>query len=444
MSLKNLNTVVWAPNILKLRGCLMFKVTNVRSVLFNPKVVFLVLCLIAYSVEHEMTVLMKHQSVADSVFNLRTVYQKLITAGPRELRQNYTALVVINPGKDNEYKQETLDSGSPCREKGTRNTLAKLLNKIAEQNPAEIVIDKFFKVACGDDDPGTIQLKDTLQKISLQTPIIIGRLIPYGTEDAELIEHSGTPPVLEASEHPLTFLDKGNIHQGIVNIDPDNRRLALKWLVKPDEKSESEETDTLAFAAVKAYYQSQSGSWTKEHPEIIKLSELDKNPYISLIEPSKFELKIPAGKLLMADSSESFPKLRGKIVIIGEADNQYDKHDSVFNSKIDGFILQANYIEAMLDQRYYKPIPWLDYIIGFLVFVAVYYCGLNIRPVWKLIVYLSLFLFGVFLLLYLPVVLFGFYINPITISSLAIVIIVTHQFFPKHQSQSKEEQEPIK
>ena len=120
-----------------------------------------------------------------------------------------------------------------------------------------------------------------------------------------------------------------------------------------------------------------------------------------------------------------------------QLDNQYDKHDSVFNSKIPGVILQANYIEAMLDQRCYEPIRWLDYVIGFLVFAAVYFCGLTTDSVLKLFVRLSLILSGVFLLIYLPVVLFGFYISPITISSLGIAIIITHRFFPNIQAHKK-------
>lgn len=429
----------------------MLKNTNFKSELRNSTIMaFLIWCLCTFTAELLLTHFINHQNVADSIFNLRTVYQKLITAGPRELRQNYTALVVINPDEDDDYKQAHLNIHNPCEPDGARTALAKILDKIAGQNPSAIVIDKFFSVTCKDDDKGTKNLKEALknlQKTSPYIPIVVGMLAPYGTE------HSGSVPILEKSQlFPTSESDNmKNIHQGIVNTDPDNRKLALTWLVKSDENAKAKEIDTLAFAAVKAYYQTQSGPSTTEYPEIIKLSVLNKNPYISFIDPAKFELKISAGKLIKSDSSENFPQLRGKIVIIGESGNQYDKHDSVFNSKMDGFILQANYIEAMLDQRYYESIPWLDYVIGFFVFAAVYAvdavyaadkapCSTR-----KLLTHLSIILVGTCLVIYSLVGLVGFYMNPVAISSLILVIVIMHHFFPNHhQPQQKENQELIK
>ena len=42
---------------------------------------FLLSCLVVYAVELGVAHLMTTEPVADSVFNLRTIYQKLITAG---------------------------------------------------------------------------------------------------------------------------------------------------------------------------------------------------------------------------------------------------------------------------------------------------------------------------------------------------------------------------
>ncbi len=433
----------------------MFKATTtVKPVLLNPIVVILFLSpyLFAFLFEHKVTESMEKQYVADSVFNLSAVYQRLITAGPRELRQNYTALVDINPVTDKKYKDATNNMTTPCGNEGegTRNALAQLLNKIDEEKPAEIVIDKYFPDVCPEKDPGTNNLKDTLQKISKGTPIVIGRRAMTQELLNDKKEYSETIRVLKPSQNLLKFVNTSEpkIVEGIVNLDLDNRKLALKWSVKPDANIETQKIPTLSFAAVKAYYENQSeqsvvkDSGIKKledkYPRIKKLLELDKNPYISFIEPEKFEL-IPAGTLIAPEPLDDFSRLRGKIVIIGESDNEDDKHDSVFGKQIPGFILQANYIEAMLDQRYYESITWLDYAVGFVVFVVVYFSGLNIRSLckWfenlKLLGYLMLILSVVFLLLYLSVALLGIYINPITISTLAIVIIITHHFFPKSE-----------
>ena len=128
----------------------MLKVTDGKFSFIHLKVVLLLFALVpylsAYLVEDWVTHSMAIQPVADSIFNLRTVYQWLITAGPRELRPNYTVLIDINPETDAEYKKLAREPGNPCGDKGTRNALALILKKIDEQNPAEIVIDKFFKL----------------------------------------------------------------------------------------------------------------------------------------------------------------------------------------------------------------------------------------------------------------------------------------------------------
>ena len=434
----------------------MLKVTDVKSRLIFLKVVFLFLSpyLFTYLVEHNVTDFMNNQGFSGSLFYITKVYQKLITAGPRELRQSYTVLVDINPAKDAGYRQVVAeDIGSPCYEKGTRNALAQLLDNINEQKPAVIVIDKYFPDSCPHDDSGTKNLKETLQKVSQLTPIVIGRRAVMDEQLNENTGHSEDIKVLKSSQASLTFREaqEPKIFEGVVNIDPDNRKLALKWLVRPDKNSDPEKIATLSFAAVKAYYVTQSElSATKDlgikkaedkYPGIKKLFDRDKNPYISFIEPSKFEL-IPAGNLITPDPAENFSRLRGKIVIIGESGNEDDKHDSVFDRKIPGFILQANYIEAMLDQRYYNSIPWLDYVIGFVVFVAVSYCGKNIQPAWKLAAYLSVILGGVFLLLYLLVALLGFYINPITTSTLAIAIIIMQSGISVFQKKIRSKKQP--
>lgn len=413
--------------------------------------------LFTYLIEEWVSHSMGSQVVAQSVFNLRTVYQGLITAGPRELRPNYTVLVDINPKTDTIYTNLARDPGNPCGEKGTRNALARILKEINNQHPAVIVIDKFFSVACEDKDPidtGTKNLKTALETISKETPIVIGRLGPYYTGNSDSGEHGQTTRILEASQPALTFLQSADnsgprIIEGILNLDLDNRKMALKWSVQHDNTDNSKNNfDTLSFAAVKAYYETQSAQLTTQNSEIEKLLKRNKNPYISFIGREKIDsIIIPAGKLISNDTesaeaktipsgilttSENLYRLRGKIVIIGELDNYYDKHDSVFYRKIPGVILQANYIEAMLDQRCHEPTPWLDYIIGFIVFVVIYYCGLYSETWSELLTCLVGIFIGVFLLIYFLVALSGFYINPITISLLGILIIITHRFFPSH------------
>src|SRR5438093_3563593 len=50
-----------------------------------------------------------------------------------------------------------------------------------------------------------------------------------------------------------------------------------------------------------------------------------------------------------------------------------DSHYSVIGY-VPGVILHANYIEALLDQRYFKPVRWwMNYGVGFLIYLAFHF-----------------------------------------------------------------------
>ncbi|MGH9957400.1 MAG: hypothetical protein ACREBC_09755, partial [Pyrinomonadaceae bacterium] len=114
-----------------------------------------------------------------------------------------------------------------------------------------------------------------------------------------------------------------------------------------------------------------------------------------------------------------------------------DRHETVVGN-LPGMVLHANYIEALLDERYFKPIPWLDYIFGFLLFYVIELIWYHHAP-WRALLWGLAVITGAFVLLSLLVVHVGWYINPVAISLLALIIRFSHLLlFPKAPSHARE------
>jgi hypothetical protein len=94
------------------------------------------------------------------------------------------------------------------------------------------------------------------------------------------------------------------------------------------------------------------------------------------------------------------------------------------------FYLQANFIEALLDDRYYRPVPWLDYTIGFLVLAAVDLILLiDHESFLKSILLIGMLTLGVLLLLDVLVVHGKWYVNPFPVTITALAIKVSHGLY---------------
>lgn len=61
-------------------------------------------------------------------------------------------------------------------------------------------------------------------------------------------------------------------------------------------------------------------------------------------------------------------RMSGKVVVTGEVDRS-DVHNSVVG-EMAGYLMQANFIEAFLDDRYYRSMPALDFVYGFIFLAA--------------------------------------------------------------------------
>jgi CHASE2 domain-containing sensor protein len=385
---------------------------------------FLVACILTYVLEHYLEALtadgQHHPGITQSVFNARGVYQYLVASWPRRLVPRYTVLVEIDPEAD----PTAVSLHNVCEQ---RPFLARLITALAEHDPAIIVVDKFFMASrCKSGHAGTAALQNAIATVAGRVPIVIGMRIddrgPPSTGQGEFAW-----PIVNG----VSFPDAAKLTEAVINIDVDSRRLALGWRIQRDGQPEPEWRSALALQAAQVY---DSKLLTK-YPALQQLIANAQHPYLSVIPRAGFtsylagDILCASPKVLSAGAHEGcvgyksrtndLEYLRGRIAIVGEVNPDVDVHFAVIG-QVPGFVLQANYIEALLDERYFKPVyHWVDYLIGFLFFVAIE-AALHQRSALRSLGYLIAVIGVTFLLLFLTVRHLGYYVNPVTVSALVL------------------------
>jgi CHASE2 domain-containing sensor protein len=236
----------------------------------------------------------------------------------------------------------------------------------------------------------------------------------------------------------------------LLHFDPDTKKLPLKWPVTKDSNPSTAQPaydfeDTLALKVAQAY----DPQLMTKYPKIKEFTDRKNapsgdatHPYISFLQPEQF-LSYTAGELLCgknyaiatkegaAKYCDPFPaalkNLRGKIVVVGGREEK-DKHLSPIG-EVDGFVLHANYIEALLDQRYFTPVHSLvNLFFGILVFIAIL-SSLRVPDPVKRVVMLMMTLAISYLSIFFLVMFLGFYLNPTFVSGSWLVIIIAHHVY---------------
>jgi hypothetical protein len=260
-----------------------------------------------------------------------------------------------------------------------RSFLAKLLVKINEASPRVIVIDRWYgrigTNICPQGDDGTKELARTITEISKSTPIVIALdsvsrhdVSPYCHSPVVLSE---TSVILPEREH----FEEGNpnVHYGLAQLDDEeeNRRIPLGWIAYEDCKQAAEQKNwklvpTLALESV-------SVALHKDISELLEKDKLDADykrirpPFAHFREngfPQSSALEVLCGKcsssdwktyssqqMRVADSNKLDPH---KIVIVGEL-REGDAWPTVLG-QMPGAILQANYIESLMESRFFRPV----------------------------------------------------------------------------------------
>ncbi|HEY2987461.1 MAG TPA: CHASE2 domain-containing protein [Candidatus Binatia bacterium] len=374
----------------------------------------------------------ENPGLAPSIFEISGIYQRIVAAGPRKPKPTFTVVVPIEAAK-----------GDPnlfnvCRQRGF---LADLIRATAAFSPSVIVIDKYFSTECGKTDAGTRALQNALREVTRRVPVVVGRTVDEKAAQTRGDHAQPTPPpLLPAPEIGKKF----GVREGLIELQADTRRLPLGWTVRGD-MGKGELWATLPLTAAEAY----DSRLQKKYPFLAQLIADHEEPYISFLNLRDLEKYsvystldiLCAGKKKYLNRTcpdrprEDLEYLRGRIVVIGEVNEDMDSHYSVIGY-VPGIILHANYIEALLDQRYFKPVGWwMNYGVGFLIYFAFHFVLVKHHHAMQearrrdvVLVFLKalgwsmVVVAGAIVLLYLTVIHTGWYVNPVTMGLVAFVI----------------------
>jgi len=393
-------------------------------------------CAIVYGVEHRVELLLEEEHsgrspLTSSVFELSSIYQSVVTAGWRRPEPRITVIVEIDPGADPRLK--TVSLFNVC---DGRAYLASLIRRLGAAQPAVIVVDKSLdRDACLHRPEGTEELRKAVREVSASIPIVVGRrTLPSATARGD------EPFELEPSVR-LTRENGERVAEGMINIAWDTRRMALRWCGEVNATTgltEPPRCETLALQAARLY----EPLLFRKNPQLGPLLEQGTQPFISLIrvnefcrirssavlDPSERGEQTYAGLCPSARGRPSLEYLRGKIVMVGEVSADMDQHPSVVGN-VSGHLIQAMYVEALLDSRYFKPAPWLDYVVGLALFAALKFVVLmSHRAPWRAIAIIALLLGSTYAAVIVLVLLLGFYVNPAGVGLLAVLLDASHIF----------------
>lgn len=355
----------------------------------------------------------------------------------------------------------------PCRR---RLYIGELLKALPRRYPKVVVLDISLDPELCSDKQVNDSLSKELREFSEYAPVILGVASRSSVDlqaesPAEFrymmnraIPFKPTELVLMPVAH-LVAPTGGRITEALIRRDSNTRRIPLSWPVYDDFPEvgsgvQPKRQDTLSVAAVRAF--------DPHHSVLKRIDALDRDgspkvsadphPYTSFVK----ENEIPIGRAIDVICSSSLDEawkticlgtrgfgftpdsLKDKIVVIGIV-GLGDVHPTVLG-KVPGVILQANYIQSLLNNRVYKPLPLsVDLIIVALWLGGVFAIAWGFRrnPVLALALsVLATILVAYVILKFLTLEWVGYYTSlVIPLAAAAVVTNLTVQFhhFLLHQ-----------
>lgn len=271
-------------------------------------------------------------------------YQFLQSQIPRKAHPQRTVLVLIG---DEEYWKGELGARVPVR----RDYLARMVETIDKANPAVVAIDFDLRSPSPDGQPvefsayrdETNKLLDAVKAASHNRKIILPKTVGYDDQ------HNY---VSESDIYNGFDFENDNVRVGYIALPPDVRQ--VPWLSLHVKNGDPINSFSQAIA------RADNEEAMQNLPEKIPL------PYGSYMRPEAFTV-VSASEVL-SRAPKVFEKLAHKVVILGGSWHfqgynrgpQIDVYDTPTGS-IPGVYIHANYVEALLDSRIYRP--WSGWIL---------------------------------------------------------------------------------
>ena len=289
-------------------------------------------------------------------------YAQRVGGGYRDIRSRKVTIVALTEGAEPARILNCV-----CDQ---RRFLARVLARLEELGASMIVIDKSFGAdSCVKDDPGTAELIQEVQ--SSKVPIVVG-----AATHAAAGEKKRTCLVLSRSlefgqKLPVAGELAGQpaVWRGLDRLNADVRKIPTNWYIYANDdasQSDQEPADdiigTLSYTAA-----TLEDSQIKNDKTLLNMRINGQHPFTSFIDqfprvealsllcsgPKSREVE----KLYSINCGHATPEaeVRGRVVIIGEDVTGRDRH-RLLDRDVPGVYLQANYIESLLDGRYFQPI----------------------------------------------------------------------------------------
>jgi hypothetical protein len=279
----------------------------------------------------------------------RTWYQWLVTLGYRKPKPHFVRIVTVNPPPD------------PC---DYRQLLADQVSKVGDLQPIMVVLDYSFSPhpKCVKE---TISLQRAIDAVAAHAPVVFGiRSQTY--EDLESnkselakLQHEGFGPDDQVILQSDIKADGVHTISALYRLDCDSRRVPVDWPVFEEKDGKwvraKDPISTIAFAAAAVYEPSLKDDPRLKGPD---------NPFTGFIEEDRFQ---PVDSAQVTSGDPAAQRLLRRIVVLGDA--QQDPHYTVVGH-VPGVVLQANYIESLLDERYFKGIGFVSGTIATLVCIG--------------------------------------------------------------------------
>jgi hypothetical protein len=381
----------------------------------------------SFALEHAAELLFKDRATDEktTIENILTSasagYQRFVTFGYRKPRAHYVRLVMLDPMREPNGLMNNL-----CEK---REMYGHVVRRIVEAAPASIVIDATFGPdKCAQDDPHTVNFVNAVRSaIEQNVPFTMGlkaltrEEIPIGNKIITNTELLAQPS--------LTFAPNDNsLNFGHVRLNADVRKIPLYWPTFFSVDDIRSGTKPISVPSLAYFAASTYDSLLPVQPRLSALLKSEHHPFSSFIREDQFPtfeaLDLVCGTYQTpkdTDWTKCHPGdygkavLRGHIVVVGERTSEEFRDTEV--GRIPGVVLQANYIESLLDDRYFVPVPVeLQVLLSFLVFgfveftfrkqkrrpgVAFVYTVVGITMIWAAS-WVLLAGFGRLLLLWIP------------------------------------------
>jgi CHASE2 domain len=282
------------------------------------------------------------------------LYQRYATTEFRKPRAHYVRLAVLSPQT---VPADVLKNA--CKK---REYVAILLRSLAKLDPSVIAIDFSYPPdLCEDkdDESKSALLHDAIRDVSKTIPIV---MVASSRSEAELIKD---PDLDQLRKGGLTsrslIADTRTPFEGTLltfgmgKVGCDKRRVPLFWWVYPNKEAVLNKTAAPEPHAEPSFAYETARTYDSELQKTLgNYISANRHPFISFIPADGFR-QIDLRLLDDPAHADDLQKtVRGKIVLVAENSEREDQYNSVIGL-IPGYLLHANYTEALLDDRYFSP-----------------------------------------------------------------------------------------